>query len=277
MKGLIVDENSLNKILNGEQEWLIQDCDTDIREDVWLIKNETSTVYGACRLVDSILLDDETFKINQDKHCIEDASKMPYKENYAWVLKNISVLEPTLAEISEGYSVKFKSSHGIRIIKEYIDYKYTLDKIYEFIVTDKKGDIYKNKDDFATIPVSENIPVTIGSDCFEIFCRFGFYCYKIMEEKTRTKIEDFLRELGIGAYAIKYKDVYLVYNAGHCCNSSFEKITTFTYDDIKRKNDSHIKIFGTGIDIEQWNEIKDLIPIIDDDFLEKGIFKHGEF
>jgi len=90
VKGLIIKEPWIDKILRGEKVWEIRGSNTSIRGRVALIKSGTGKIYGTVEVVDSIKLSDEDYLKNNDKHCIPLNTYIttPYPKTYAWVLSN---------------------------------------------------------------------------------------------------------------------------------------------------------------------------------------------
>lgn len=89
MKALIVKQPWIDYLLNGEKVWEIRSSNSNIRGTVGLIQSGTGKIFGTIELVDSILLDEQTYFSSKDKHCIPtDGKTMPYKKTHAWVMKN---------------------------------------------------------------------------------------------------------------------------------------------------------------------------------------------
>jgi hypothetical protein len=90
MKGLIIKDPWITKILNGEKTWEIRGSNTNIRGTISLIKSGTGMIYGTVDLVDSGEIDFIDFSFNRDKHQLskEQEGKMSYKNPHAWVMKN---------------------------------------------------------------------------------------------------------------------------------------------------------------------------------------------
>ena len=89
MKGLIIREFWLNKILSNEKIWEIRSSNTKIRGKVYLIQSGTKHIYGECDIIDSKKLNLLEYQNNKDKHCIlNELEKLPYKNTYAWIMSN---------------------------------------------------------------------------------------------------------------------------------------------------------------------------------------------
>lgn len=89
MKALIIKEKWLNLILSGRKTWEIRSSNTKIRGKILLIKSGSKQIFGECELVDSKKLNLYQYQISEDKHCIDIKQDiLPYKNTYAWVLKN---------------------------------------------------------------------------------------------------------------------------------------------------------------------------------------------
>ena len=89
MKGLIIRDPWITKILNGEKVWEIRGSITKIRGTIALIKSGSGLIYGTVELTDCIPCPPLRFKEHADKHRIEDESKaFRYKSTWAWKVKN---------------------------------------------------------------------------------------------------------------------------------------------------------------------------------------------
>ena len=88
MKGLIIKKPWIDYILNGEKVWEIRGSKTKIRGKIELIQSGSGLVVGCCEVVDCIKLSGDDYIQNIDKHNIKNVSTLPYKQTYAWVLKN---------------------------------------------------------------------------------------------------------------------------------------------------------------------------------------------
>ncbi len=95
MKALIIKKPWIDYILNGKKVWEIRSSNTKIRGKIALIQSGSGLIVGECDLIDSIALNENTYKQNKKFHCIENANTLPYKKTYAWVLTNaIRYIEP---------------------------------------------------------------------------------------------------------------------------------------------------------------------------------------
>ncbi|MGY3041383.1 hypothetical protein ACVWWQ_003015 [Rhodanobacter sp. TND4EL1] len=90
MKGLIIDEPWIGKILRGEKVWEMRTTSTSIRGRIALIRKGSGQVVGYAELVDSIgPLDAIACRAHRDKHGIplsQDDALLRW--NHAWVLEN---------------------------------------------------------------------------------------------------------------------------------------------------------------------------------------------
>lgn len=88
MKGLIIRKPWIDCILEGKKIWEIRGSKTNIRGKIELIQSGSGLVVGKCEIVDCIPLSLEKYKASADKHQISDTLILPYKQTYAWVIKN---------------------------------------------------------------------------------------------------------------------------------------------------------------------------------------------
>lgn len=88
-KGLIIKEKWANLILDGEKTLELRGSNTKTRGTIGIIKSSTGKVWGEVDLIDSFLLDEESFNNLRDKHKVEiPFCEVKYKKTYAWVLEN---------------------------------------------------------------------------------------------------------------------------------------------------------------------------------------------
>lgn len=88
VKGLIIKDPWITKILNGEKVWEIRGSNTKIRGTISLIKSGTGMIYGTVNIVDSMeIISIGMWDRNINNHCVEILPK-EYKRCYAWVLEN---------------------------------------------------------------------------------------------------------------------------------------------------------------------------------------------
>ncbi len=88
MKGLIVKQPWIDYILSGEKVWEIRGSKTKFRGTIELIQSGSGLVVGKCDIVDCMELSLNDYAKNADKHNINDVKTLPYKQTYAWVIKN---------------------------------------------------------------------------------------------------------------------------------------------------------------------------------------------
>jgi hypothetical protein len=96
MKGLLIKEKWLNKILDGDKTWEIRSKKTNVRGGIALIQSGSGQVMGVSEIVDCIgPLTAEEFESNFDKHRVDPGtmSKFNYKEIYAWVIHHAERLD----------------------------------------------------------------------------------------------------------------------------------------------------------------------------------------
>jgi ASCH domain len=89
MKGLIIDEPWIGKILRGEKVWEMRTTGTAVRGRIALIRKGSGTVVGTTSLVDSIgPLDMIACRAHRDKHAIPSSQDDALlRWNHAWVLE----------------------------------------------------------------------------------------------------------------------------------------------------------------------------------------------
>ena len=89
MKGLIIKEYWLNKILSNEKTWEIRSSNTHIRGKIYLIQSGSKHIYGECVIIGAKKLALEDYQNNIDKHCIKQGiEQLPYKNTYAWIISD---------------------------------------------------------------------------------------------------------------------------------------------------------------------------------------------
>lgn len=90
MKGLIIDEPWLGKILRGEKGWEMRTAATSVRGRIALIRKSSGRVVGTASLVDSIgPLDMIACRAHRDKHGIAPSQdELLLRWNHAWVLED---------------------------------------------------------------------------------------------------------------------------------------------------------------------------------------------
>ncbi len=95
MKGLIVKSPWIELILEGKKIWEIRGSNTNIRGPVALIKSGSGKVFGKVDIIDCMELTLKDYQQGSSFHCVEseNATKIPYKKTFAWVLDNPSFYE----------------------------------------------------------------------------------------------------------------------------------------------------------------------------------------
>jgi hypothetical protein len=86
MKGLIIKDPWITKILNGEKTWEIRGSNTKIRGTISLIKSGTGMIYGTAVLTKSFAITQTAFDQGERNHCIPDTYENTYKQRYVWEL-----------------------------------------------------------------------------------------------------------------------------------------------------------------------------------------------
>jgi hypothetical protein len=90
VKGLIIDEPWLSKILDGQKSWEIRSRNCNIRGQIGVVRKGSGHVIGTAEVVDSIgPLSRSEVQANTEKHC-STAERIfkRYESPYAWVLAN---------------------------------------------------------------------------------------------------------------------------------------------------------------------------------------------
>jgi len=88
MKALIIKQPWIDYILSGDKVWEIRGSNTNIRGKIELIKSGSGLVVGSCEIIDSIKLTLDLYRQQKDFHKIENVNDLPYKNTFAWVIKN---------------------------------------------------------------------------------------------------------------------------------------------------------------------------------------------
>lgn len=88
MKGLVVKEPWIDKILDGDKTWEIRGSNTKVRGTIALIKSGTGMIYGTVEIIDSHFIGPFDIVCNKDKHCIQNVTIINYDYPHAWVLRN---------------------------------------------------------------------------------------------------------------------------------------------------------------------------------------------
>lgn len=91
MRGLIIREEPLEKILAGRKTWEIRGSNAKIRGPIALICSKSGLVVGRCKLVDVVgPLTLREYKAAIRKHRASQAKirGLPYPKTYAWVLSD---------------------------------------------------------------------------------------------------------------------------------------------------------------------------------------------
>ena len=99
MDGLIIHEQWLNKILNGEKTWEIRGSRTSKRGEIALIQKGSGKIFGTCKLTDVIgPLTKQDLEVNIDKHKIPSTELSDildrYTNPYAWIIYDVKKLNP---------------------------------------------------------------------------------------------------------------------------------------------------------------------------------------
>lgn len=90
MRGLIILEEPLNKILAGTKTWEIRGSRTLIREQIALLQSGSGTSVGVCDLVDCLgpISPGDLRKNSRKTGITRTTTGSSYKQTFAWVLKN---------------------------------------------------------------------------------------------------------------------------------------------------------------------------------------------
>lgn len=93
MKGLIIKDTWIEKILNGEKTWEIRGSNTKIRGTIALIKSGTGMIFGTAVLNRSFAITPEAFAQGYKNHRIPETVEMPYKQPHVWELSAVKRYE----------------------------------------------------------------------------------------------------------------------------------------------------------------------------------------
>lgn len=90
MKGLIIQSPWIDLIFEGKKIWEIRGSNIRIRGTIALIKSGTGHIYGTVELVQSKNLTLQEYQKSEAYHQVSsyNCEKTPYKNTYAWVLRN---------------------------------------------------------------------------------------------------------------------------------------------------------------------------------------------
>ena len=102
MKGLIIQQGPLDKILDGKKQWEIRGSRTHHRGTIALIQSKSGKVFGVCDLADCIgPLTSEQFRKNARKAGLrpDDARLGYYRTTFAWALENPRPLSKPVAYV----------------------------------------------------------------------------------------------------------------------------------------------------------------------------------
>ncbi len=88
MDCLIIKQEPLNKILQGEKTWELRGTKTHKRGRIGLIQSGSGLIVGECEVVGCTTeLSQTEFAQHKDKHCSKSTTK-PYSKTYAWKIQN---------------------------------------------------------------------------------------------------------------------------------------------------------------------------------------------
>jgi hypothetical protein len=96
LKGLVIDQPWIGKILRGEKTWEMRSRSTSVRGEIALIAKGTGTIVGFARLIDSLTpLTPDEMRSHFSKHRIppEMVSQAGYRWFTPWVLADVRPLE----------------------------------------------------------------------------------------------------------------------------------------------------------------------------------------
>jgi len=101
MKGLIIREPWISKILSGKKTWELRSRPTDYRGKIALIRKGTGMIVGLAELTDCLPpLSSATFDAARDRHGIP-----PDRDNeviragwvFPWVMSGVRIIDPAIA------------------------------------------------------------------------------------------------------------------------------------------------------------------------------------
>lgn len=84
MKGLIIKDPWITKILNGEKPWEIRGSNTKIRGCISLIKSGTGLILGTVHLINTHRLAKVDLYLHYNKHQIPNYDEIDYFHIWAW-------------------------------------------------------------------------------------------------------------------------------------------------------------------------------------------------
>lgn len=94
MKGLIIKQPWIDKILSGEKTWEIRGSNTNVRGIVKIIKSGSGKIYGEAELLDSLPLSENDYNTNREKHMVQmDYGMLWYSKPHAWILGNVKMYD----------------------------------------------------------------------------------------------------------------------------------------------------------------------------------------
>lgn len=96
LKGLVIDQPWIGKILKGEKIWEMRSRSTSVRGEIALIAKGTGTIVGFARLVDSLApLSEDEMQAHFSRHRIppERVSEPGFRWFTPWVLAEVRALE----------------------------------------------------------------------------------------------------------------------------------------------------------------------------------------
>lgn len=90
MRGLIIKQEFLDRILAGRKDWELRGSRTQLRGSIALIESGSGTVVGLCTLADVIgpLSLAELKKNARHVGCKPNEISLYYKHTFAWVLRD---------------------------------------------------------------------------------------------------------------------------------------------------------------------------------------------
>lgn len=88
VKGLIIKDPWITKILNGEKVWEIRGSNTKIRGTISLIKSGTGMIFGTVDLVKTKNLIRNELYLSYNKHFVQNHDDIEYLNIWAWILEN---------------------------------------------------------------------------------------------------------------------------------------------------------------------------------------------
>jgi hypothetical protein len=88
VKGLIIKDPWITRILNDEKTWEIRGSNTKMRGTISLIKSGTGMIFGTVVLTNSFPITQEAFNQGYRNHLIPKLMPNRYKQRYVWEMSS---------------------------------------------------------------------------------------------------------------------------------------------------------------------------------------------